>query len=127
MVESLPGLSVAVARDWLAHRKAKKSPLTPSAWQPICAEIGKAGVPPDEALSEAMAAGWTGFKASWLANREGGGTHGQRRQLAPDSSAPPGIDPETFATLSPAGKNTALAAQRWLDRKQREEAENATH
>lgn len=70
----LPGLSPSVAADYLTHRKAKKAPMTESAWKIICREIQKSGVSPDDALSEAMAAGWQGFKAEWLANRNKSGT-----------------------------------------------------
>ncbi|MBU2788449.1 YdaU family protein [Acidithiobacillus sp. VAN18-1] len=79
LCEALPGLSPPVAADYLAHRKAKNAPLTESAWTVICREIHESGVPPDDALSEAMAAGWASFKANWLANRNqhGGMHHGQ--------------------------------------------------
>ena len=86
LCESMPGLTSQTATDYLAYRRAKKSPLTMSAWQAICKEIAFSGVPPDTALSEAMAAGWTGFKASWLANRNkngsGGTNHGKQGNIS---------------------------------------------
>lgn len=69
MVESLPGLSEPVAADFIAHRKAKRAPLTASAWQSIASEVRSSAWLPDDALSEAMAAGWQGVKAEWLKNR----------------------------------------------------------
>lgn len=70
MVESLPGLSVTVAADFIAHRKAKRCSLTASAWKAIVSEVEASKWSPDAALSEAMAAGWQGVKADWLANRK---------------------------------------------------------
>lgn len=72
MIQSLPELSETVARDFLAYRKAKKAPLTETAWDRIVIEITKAaahGYSPDDALAEAMVANWQGVKADWLANR----------------------------------------------------------
>lgn len=72
MITSLPELSETVARDFLAYRKAKKAPLTETAWNRIVTEITKAaahGYSPDDALAEAMVANWQSVKADWLANR----------------------------------------------------------
>ena len=72
MIQSLPELSESVARDFLAYRKAKKAPLTETAWDRIVTEITKAdahGYSPDDALAEAMVANWQGVRADWLANR----------------------------------------------------------
>ncbi|MBU2804273.1 hypothetical protein HF668_03705 [Acidithiobacillus ferridurans] len=77
---SMPGLSKQVAEDYLAHRRAKKAPLTFSAWKMICVEIAQSGATPDDALSEAMARGWTGFKSGWLMNsnqQPSGGENGK--------------------------------------------------
>lgn len=70
MTESMPGLSADVAADFIAHRKAKRCPLTASAWKSIVSEVEASKWAPDAALSEAMAAGWQGVKADWLANRK---------------------------------------------------------
>lgn len=72
MIESLPELSESVARDFIAYRKAKKAPLTETAWDRMAAEITKAaahGYTPDDALAEAMMANWQSVKADWLVNR----------------------------------------------------------
>ena len=53
MIESLPELSESVARDFLAYRKAKKAPLTETAWDWMTVEITKAaahGYTPDDAI-----------------------------------------------------------------------------
>ena len=91
----LPGLSEAVALDYLTHRKAKKSTMTASAWAAIAAEVRKSNLPPDEALSEAMAAGWTGFKADWLQNLAA--THPHQR---PAARASPPPDPDASARFA---------------------------
>lgn len=70
MVGALPGLSIEVAKDFIAHRKAKRAALTGSAWKSIVGEVTASGWAPDAALSEAMAAGWQGVKADWLAQRK---------------------------------------------------------
>lgn len=72
MIESLPELSESVARDFIAYRKAKKAPLTETAWDRMAVEITKAaahGYTPDDALAEAMVANWQSVKADWLINR----------------------------------------------------------
>lgn len=71
MVESAPGLSLDVARDYLAHRKAKRAPLTPRAWKGIAntvAQVAQLGVTPDAALAKAIERGWTGLELEWLQN-----------------------------------------------------------
>lgn len=66
-------LSEQVWKDWLQHRKDKKAPVrTQTVVDRIAKELEKAralGWSPNEALAEAMAAGWQGIKAEWLANR----------------------------------------------------------
>lgn len=60
------GVDPRHAIDWLAVRKAKKLPLTPTAWMDTKAQAHKAGISISEAIRIAAAAGWGGFKASWL-------------------------------------------------------------
>lgn len=86
MLETLPGLSETVAEDYLTHRKAKRAPLTETAWSGICRGIRKAQAPPDEALTMAMARGWQGFEADWWANSNKGNSNGnQARFRDPDA------------------------------------------
>ena len=58
------------ATDWLAVRKAKHLPLTPTAWADAKAEAKKAGLPIAEAVKASAANGWGGFRAAWLAGRD---------------------------------------------------------
>ncbi|MCW6528370.1 hypothetical protein [Yersinia ruckeri] len=58
--------------DYLKHRKAKRAPMTQTVVNMLGKELSKAaaaGWSVDDALSEAMAAGWQGFKFEWLQNR----------------------------------------------------------
>ncbi len=58
--------------DYLKHRKAKRAPITQTVVNMLSKELRKAaasGWSVDDALSEAMAAGWQGFKFEWLQNR----------------------------------------------------------
>jgi uncharacterized protein YdaU (DUF1376 family) len=60
------GVSDQVWKDYLAIRKAKRSPLTATALTAIEKEAGKAGWPLEKTLSECVARGWVGFKAEWV-------------------------------------------------------------
>lgn len=58
--------------DWLAQRKAKKAAVTTTVWGTVNAELEKcaeAGISASDAITEVLAAGWQGFKASWVINR----------------------------------------------------------
>jgi uncharacterized protein YdaU (DUF1376 family) len=52
--------------DWLTIRRAKKLPLTETAWSQIVAEAELAGFPLDVVIRECCLRGWGAFKASWL-------------------------------------------------------------
>lgn len=60
------GIDPQAAADWLALRKAKRLPLTPTAWADTKAEGAKAGLTPAETVARAVKNNWAGFKASWL-------------------------------------------------------------
>lgn len=77
------GVDAQHAADWLAVRKAKGLPLTPTAWAETKAEAVKAGMTTAQAVREAAAHGWAGFRAKWLAEQD----HTRRDQ--PASRAPP--------------------------------------
>lgn len=66
------GVPKQVASDWLKVRRAKKAPLTRTAWDAVKREAGQAGLTPAKAVQHAAEAGWQGFKAAWL--ERGGGT-----------------------------------------------------
>lgn len=64
------GVDAQHAADWLALRKAKRLPLTPTAWADTKAEGVKAGLNPRETVARAVANNWAGFKASWLTREQ---------------------------------------------------------
>lgn len=71
MVESVQGLSLDVASDYLAHRKAKRAKLTARAWSGIAKTILEAvtlGATADKVLTKAIERGWTGLELDWLSN-----------------------------------------------------------
>lgn len=58
--------------DWLSQRKAKKAAVTATVWSTVNAELAKcaeAGISASAAITEALSAGWQGFKAQWVINR----------------------------------------------------------
>lgn len=57
--------------DWLAHRKAKRAPVTATALDGIRREAQRAGLSLDEALRISIAQGWQGFRADWLQGKGG--------------------------------------------------------
>ena len=61
-------LSETTARDLIAHRKAKRSPMTPGAAKALVKTF-KAYGDAEGAAQAMMARGWTGFKAEWMAEQ----------------------------------------------------------
>jgi phage replication O-like protein O len=58
--------------DWLALRKTKRAPVSQTVWDSLNAELTKCaalGITAVDAMTEALTAGWQGFKADWIANR----------------------------------------------------------
>ena len=51
--------------DWISNRRAKKAPLTQTAWNRITKELAKCANPLD-AFEQMVSAGWQGFKAEWV-------------------------------------------------------------
>lgn len=70
------GVDPQHARDWLKVRKAKKAPLTATAWEAVKREASAARITPAKAVQTAAENGWQGFKAEWLQQQRGG--HPQR-------------------------------------------------
>lgn len=60
------GVDKQHAKDWLAVRRAKKAPLTVTAWSDLKHEAAKAGLTPAQAVKIAAESNWQGFKAKWL-------------------------------------------------------------
>lgn len=67
--------SSQVWADYLEHRKAKRAAVSQTVINALAKELtiaAEAGWTVDDALAEAMAAGWQGLKAAWLINRTTG-------------------------------------------------------
>lgn len=58
-------LTAETAKDLIAHRKAKKSPLTAGAAKALVKQFAAYG-DAEGAAQAMMASGWTGFKAEWM-------------------------------------------------------------
>jgi hypothetical protein len=70
------------AAEYLAYRRAKRAPLTTSAWAGIVEEVRKTKRPLDRALAYAMSRGWTGFDVAWLSQTQGGAKTSTRADRA---------------------------------------------
>lgn len=103
------GFDAATAAEFVAHKAAKKAPLTPRAWADHCREAEKAGMTPQQAAEKVMAKGWKGFDASYVSGRQGQRTNGhdaepewvrERRertaQFAGPAAAKRAVQPETI-------------------------------
>ncbi|WP_238935324.1 hypothetical protein [Pseudomonas typographi] len=65
-------LSEALIRDYALHRNKVKAPLTATAWSRLNTELDRivaAGYLAEDAMAEAMTAGWRGLKLDWVKNR----------------------------------------------------------
>jgi hypothetical protein len=60
------GVSEQVWNDFIALRKAKRAPLSPTALSVIAKEAEKAAMHIEEALTECVTRGWQSFKAEWM-------------------------------------------------------------
>jgi hypothetical protein len=65
------GCEESHARDWMKARRAKKAPLTETAWDGLCREARKAGLSPSEAVRMCAARSWASLKAEWLTKDQG--------------------------------------------------------
>lgn len=66
------GVDRQKASDWMVLRKAKRLPLTVTAWEDTKAEGRKVGLDPAQTVAYAVSSNWAGFKASWYAKDHGG-------------------------------------------------------
>lgn len=72
------------AADWL---KARKSPLTQTAWDAVVREAAKAGITPAAAIQVCAENTWRGFRADWYANSgAGNGSQNQASQRVDNSA-----------------------------------------
>ena len=65
------GVDLSVWTDFVQLRKDRKAKLTQTALDGISAEAAKAGWQLEAVLRECVSRGWTGFKAVWVADRQG--------------------------------------------------------
>jgi uncharacterized protein YdaU (DUF1376 family) len=94
-VERPDGVLENVWNDFLALRKAKRSPLTQTALDAIQREADKVPMSLNMALATCCARGWQGFKAEWVAelvaNAKGTETAYQKTQRETMEGFAPGI------------------------------------
>ncbi len=64
--------------DWLEIRKAKRLPLTDTAWEALLEECKKAGLTTEQMIKECCLRGWGAFKASWWKKEQMGQNVGER-------------------------------------------------
>ncbi|WP_303678300.1 helix-turn-helix domain-containing protein [Ralstonia mannitolilytica] len=87
------GVDAQHAKDWLTARKAKRLPLTPSAWSMTKDEAAAAGLTPAQAVAAAIRHGWAGFKAEWW------------RRTQPATTAPRAGPPQKFDPVAYVNRN----------------------
>jgi hypothetical protein len=63
-------VSESVWQDFLKVRRAKDSPLTPTALKGLQREAAKAKMPLEDVLTMCVERSWQGFKASWATQEE---------------------------------------------------------
>lgn len=68
------GFDPKTAADFIAHKTAKKAPLTARAWADHQREAAKAGWSPMAAAEKVMARNWAGFEAKYVAAEPRPGT-----------------------------------------------------
>lgn len=81
-------LSTQLVEDWLKLRKERRATVSDTVWAALNAELTKcvaAGFSADDAMTEALVAGWQGFKADWVIKRLAKDSPNQARNSnAPD-------------------------------------------
>lgn len=80
--------------DWIALRKQKRATITATVWKALNAELVKcaeAGIDAETAMTEALVAGWQGFKVDWLINRL------EKAGRMPRQSSGPNFDDTSWA------------------------------
>jgi uncharacterized protein YdaU (DUF1376 family) len=69
--EAPEGVDAQLWADWLALRKAKKAPVSPTVMRRLAEEGAKAGWSLSKVLAEMVTRNWQGFRADWV----GGNRH----------------------------------------------------
>ena len=65
---------LAVAEEYIQHRKNVKAPLSKIAWEQIVKEAATAGWSVEDAVKEGISRGWRSFKAEWVTKKGIGGS-----------------------------------------------------
>lgn len=60
---------LAVAEEYIQHRKNVKAPLSKIAWEQIVKEAATAGWSVEDAVKEGISRGWRSFKAEWVTKK----------------------------------------------------------
>ncbi len=68
-IQRPPEVDEKIWRDWLLVRKAKRAPLTESAWRLMLAEIQKADWTVPRAIAHCVERNWQGFRAEYVQNQ----------------------------------------------------------
>lgn len=63
-------IPIEMIKDWAQSRKAKKSPLTVTAWKKVNKELSKCKNP-IAAFEEMVARGWVSIKSEWVTDSKG--------------------------------------------------------
>lgn len=59
------GINDELAKDFIAHRKSKKAPITHTAMKGFVRESERAGISIEEAVAISIERNWIGFKSEW--------------------------------------------------------------
>ena len=79
------GITGQLAKDFIAHRKVKKSVITETVLNGFQREADKAGIPLVEAITISIERNWQGFRASW--NWQDGQQQARKESFAEKNSS----------------------------------------
>jgi len=107
------GVNEDHARDWLKVRKAKRAPLTQTAWDGLKREASKAGLSVPRAVALCAERNWQSLDAEWL-NKPGASaneTTYQRNQRERMAQLAPGVAAKAPGSHKPAIEVFDVAAR----------------
>ncbi|MDG6429593.1 replication protein [Glaesserella parasuis] len=82
------GITEQLAKDFIVHRKAKKSPITETALKGFQREADKAKIPIQQAIVISIERGWRGFNAGWDWQNDGVSAKNPQNPSARNTSKP---------------------------------------
>ncbi|WP_052369228.1 hypothetical protein, partial [Glaesserella parasuis] len=82
------GITEQLAKDFIVHRKAKKSPITETALKGFQREADKAKIPIQQAIAISIERGWRGFNAGWDWQNDGVSAKNPQNPSARNTSKP---------------------------------------